>query len=310
MNTQKYAAILVLSISVNFFAMDNGMCPVSQLNASVPLSQGLSTVLVHFDHVYWGLAHAMAGTAAVPPKPIYSKKDTASRNNFLDQMAEREVCRRDAKARIIGQEIDGRYVGDSWANTIALYTGSSARLLATEDKVAALTDIHSAFGSTKWDTPLIESVRAESHHFDSLLRGLIIEKITDVPLLKGSNIDDFFNAYPNLPTPFRQYVQHKVEKEYRDVRMDGDQSKTVVFHVLERIFCQSYGEELKSLLQSSTYKKHELATDFAFACYVVKKYGPTDSWFSMACEEKDKMRAFMLRETEKNIQPEGKGSPC
>lgn len=306
----KYMAALALSSGIFLCGMDNAMCPAPALNATVPLQQGLRTALINFDNVYRGLPHAATATSSTYPITNQQVKYDATLNDFLDWQADREVCHRNEKAKRIGGFIDAEYVGDSWMRTIALHARFSGSLCTVEDKVAVLGKIYSAFSSTMWDTPLIDSVRAHSNHFDSLLGGLITEKERKFclyhQLLKGSDVDGFFNVYPNLPTPFRQYIQDKIEQDYRHSCMKGDQSKTVVFHILFSALRHSYGEELKALLMSCTYKKHELATDFAFACSINDE-GPENLYypvFSMICENKDKVRKLLLADAERDIQPE------
>jgi hypothetical protein len=245
----------------------------------------------------------------LPTKPVYSIKSannnySLTKFDYLQKVAEREIWEKKQEVKRISDLIDDKYVkeGESWwiVRELAIALHVDGWLYTIPHTIQELKNIY-RLEPGLWNSQRIHFLYQMNSRFYNHMNCLAEEKIAYYAvraggsigrtLISGANIDSFFdeeNLFGDLQKPFQKFVQFLVEKEFLRLNGLSEQGLGVRFYVLLNAYCNSRHDpkKLQALLNSSTFRKHEYATQRSLAKYINEnEIDPKDwrSWLPGAC---------------------------
>jgi hypothetical protein len=258
-------------------------------------------------------------TLKQPQKISFQKtgKDFVHQRKILEVAAAKELMARELTAKPMSEYITRKYIGEgdeqSSFRSLVAQIGFCDWWHSVDSATQTLTEIYHYFEPATWTQPRIfDLFCTNSSPYNSrlanLLNGLITIKrkkyyivptyITPCSInLKGSTIDDFFDErfmFPDLPTPFQQFIQRQIEGEFPHTCMFDKpelvKEHSTTFLILFTALHNSGDNvaEIKSFFTSTAFQKHEEKTHFALTEHIKKNKNKDDfwcSWFDIECEK-------------------------
>ncbi len=314
MNIQKIFLGIALYNSLIFGAQNNALVNIPNQQQCGGMSAN-STIPIPYQF------GKISPSTLKQPKKIGSQKtadDFAHQRKTLEDAAEKTLFFRQQKAKPMGEYITQKYIGEgenhSYLRSVVAHMGFCELWHSLDSSTQTLTEIYHYFEPSTWTQLRIFDLFCPTsvsynNRLANLLNGLITlkrKKYYVVPVfvtpcsinLKGSTLDEFFDEkflFPELPAPFQQFIQGRIEGEFPQICMFDKpelvKGHSTTFLILFTALQNSADnvEEVKSFFTSTAFQKHEKETNFALTKHINKNKNKDNfwcMWFDIGCKNK------------------------